>query len=137
VEILRVDSFNVSLPDLAEFEHYTNLKEAHLRWLEDYSMKEAFKGLKGCKKLRRLTLGNWEKPFLPSFKELRDFIKELKHLTFLHIIYRGNSNCKHFKYLVDEVKAFVLPRRPNFKFYVSCCSKFEEFRVSRSEFHFD
>jgi hypothetical protein len=40
--------------------------------------------------------------------------------------------CEHFKSFVDEVKAFVLPLRPNFKFYVSCCEMFDESRVGRT-----
>ena len=136
VEILRVESYGVSLPDLDEWEHYTNLKEAHLRRLEGSSMKEAFQVLKGCTNLRRLTLGNRQKIFVPSSKELCDFIMKLKNLTFLHIIYEDSSvNCKHLKSLVDEVKAFVLPRRPNFKFYVCCCYEFYTTRVP-SEFCF-
>jgi hypothetical protein len=132
-----VESFDISLPDLAELEHYENLKEAHLRWLDDASMKEAFKVLKKCTNLRRLTVANWRNKFYPSSTELRDFIMELKDLTFLHIIYRDISNCRHFKSLVDEVEAFVLPRRPNFKFYVSCCYKFADYRVPGREFFFD
>jgi hypothetical protein len=54
---------------------------------------------------------------------------KLKHLTFLHIIYWDNPNCVHFKSEVDEVKEFVLPRRPNFKFYISCCDMFDERRA--------
>ena len=137
MEILRVDSFGVSLPDSAELEHNTNLKEAHLCWLDLSSVTKALKWLKKCTNLRRLTLGNWEIFYFPSSEELCDFIMESKHLTFLHIIYRDISNCKHFKSLVDEVKAFVLLRRPNFKFYVSCCSKFEKLHVSSREFCFD
>jgi len=137
VEILRVDSFDVSLPELAELERYENLKEAHLRWLDDSSLKKAFKGLKKCTNLRRLTLGNWKELCFPLFEGLRDFIMKLENLTFLHIIYRDNYNCKHFKSLVDEVKAFVLPHRPNFKFYVYCCSHFVEYRVSERDFCFD
>ena len=134
MEILRVDSLNITQRDLAELEHYTNLKEVHLRWLDDSSVKEAFKVLKGCTNLRRLTLGNWKKKFYLRSKELSDFIKELKHLRFLHVIYRDNLSCGHFKSLVGEVEAFVLPLRPNFKFYVSCCSKFAHYRVPGREF---
>ena len=44
---------------------------------------------------------------------------EMKHLKFLHIIY-------------SDVTISNLPRRPNFKFYVSCCSKFKEWRAKNS-----
>ena len=121
--------FYITRQDLAELEH-ENLKEAHLLWLDD-TEKEALLILERCTNLRRLTLAKWKKPSFPSFKELCDFIMELKQLTFLHIIYGDIPNCGHFESLVDEVKAFFLPRRPNFKFYVSCCSKFKEFRVPR------
>ena len=132
-----MDSFGVSLPDSAELKHYENLKEAHLRWLDLSSVTEALKWLKKCTNLRRLTLGSWKIFYFPSSEELCDFIMESKHLTFLHIIYRDISNCKHFKSLFDEVKAFVLPRRPDFKFYVSCCSHFAYYRVPGREFFID
>ena len=129
-----MDSFYITERDLAELEHYENLKEAHLRLLDDHSVKDALPLLQRCTNLRRLTLAKLEETSFPSSEELCDFIMELKHLTFLHIIYRDISNCKHFKSLLDEVKAFVLPGRPNFKFYVSCCSRFAKNRVSGREF---
>jgi len=130
-----VNSCGTSLQDLADLEHYTNLKEAHLRWFYDPD-KEALPLLKKCTNLRRLTLGKWKKLSLPTSEELCDFITELKDLTFLHIIYRDIFYCNHFKSLVDEVKAFVLPCRPNFKFYISCCYKFNEYRVPREFFYY-
>jgi hypothetical protein len=129
VEILRVHSFGISLQDLAELEHYENLKEAHLRWSDGPSVKEALPILKRCTNLRRLTLKKWGEPPFPSSQEFCDFLLELKHLIFLHFICNYIPNCDHFKSLVDKVKAFGLPRHPNFKFYVSCCSKFPESRV--------
>ena len=131
-----MDSFYIALEDLAELEHYENLKGAHLRWSQGPFVKEALAILKRCKNLHRFTLDKWEEPSFPSSQELRDFIMELKQLTFLHIIYRDCSHCDHFKSLVDEVKAFVLPRRPNFKFYVSCCSEFAESRVPSEFFYY-
>jgi hypothetical protein len=128
VEILRVSAI-ITLRDLAHLEHYENLKEAHLRWLDD-PVKEALLMLKRCSNLRRLTLASLEMPTFPLSEELRDFIMELKDLIFLHIIYRGNLKCNHFESEVDGVKDFVLPRRPNFKFYISCCEMFDESRVS-------
>ena len=129
-----MDSFYITERDLAELEHYENLKEAHLRLLDDHSVKDALPLLQRCTNLRRLTLMKWKETSFPSSEELCDFIMELKHLTFLHIIYRDIRNCGHFKSLLDEVKAFVLAGRPNFKFYVSCCSRFAKNRVSGREF---
>ena len=128
MEILRVSAI-ITLPDLAELEHYENLKEAHLRWLDD-PVKEALLMLKRCSNLRRLTLASLEMPPFPLSEELRDFIMELKHLTFLHFICYYVHNCGHFKSEVDGVKDFVLHLRPNFKFYLSCCEKYDESRVS-------
>ena len=128
-----MDSFDITERDLAELEHYENLKEAHLQWVKD-TEKQTLPLLQRCTNLRRLTLAKWEETSFPSSEELCDFIMELKHLTFLHIIYRDIFNCGHFKSLLDEVKAFVLPGRPNFKFYVSCCSRFAKNRVSGREF---
>ncbi len=132
MEILRLDSCYITLRDLAELEHYENLKEAHLRWYGDFSVKEALPMLKRCANLHRLTLANNTfrvNSFYPLLEELCEFIMELKDLTFLHIIYRYISNCHHFKSLFGQVKAFVLPCRPNFKFYISCCARFPESRV--------
>ncbi len=134
MEILRLSSSDITLPALAELEHYENLKEAHLHWLYGPSVKEALAMLQRSANLRRLTLAKGEEPSLPSSEELCDFIMKLKHLTFLHIPNGDIPNCGHFKSLVNEVKAFVLPLRPNFKFYVSCCSKFKESRVPRELF---
>ena len=128
-----MDSFDITERDLAELEHYENLKEAHLQWVKDPA-KQTLPLLQRCTNLRRLTLAKWEETSFPSSEELCDFIMELKHLTFLHIIYRDIRNCGHFKSLLDEVKAFVLAGRPNFKFYVSCCSRFAKNRVSGREF---
>ena len=123
-----MNSFEINLQDLAALEHYENLKEAHLCWVKDPE-EEAPLILKRCTNLRRLTLAKWMKHLFPSSKELCDFIMELKHLTFLHIIYRYNSRCDHFKSVRDKVNSLVLPRRLNFEFYLSCCSEFSEFRV--------
>jgi hypothetical protein len=128
-----VDSFDINVRDLAELEHYENLKEAHLCWVKDPE-EEAPLILKRCTNLRRLTLAKWKKLSSPSSEELCDFIMELKHLTFLHIIYGDIPRCDHFKSLVDQVEAIVLPYRPNFKFYVSCCSKFDKNGVPGREF---
>ena len=133
MEILRLNSFEINLQDLAALEHYENLKEAHLCWVKGPEEK-ALQILKKCTNLRRLTLAKWKKLSFPSSEELCDFIMELKHLTFLHIIYGDIPRCNHFKSLVDQVEAIVLPRRPNFKFYVSCCSKFAHYRVPGREF---
>jgi hypothetical protein len=125
-----MDPNNISLEDLAELEHYENLKEVHLYWTWGPSVEEALPMLKRCANLRRLTLGKCKLDtiFLP-LKELCDFIMELKHLTFLHINYYGGIRCNHFKSEVDNVKKFVLPRRPNFEFYISCCKTFDKSRV--------
>jgi hypothetical protein len=125
VEILRVDVFEVILLDFAELEHNENMTEFHLNWLMGPSVEEALPILKRCTNLRRLTLSRWKKRSFPPIEELRDFIMELKHLTYLHIKYSDNYNCDHsVQSLVGEANEFVLPRRPNFKFYISCCEMF-------------
>jgi hypothetical protein len=136
VEILRVEADDINLQDLAELEHYENLKEAHLYWFYGISVKEALPILNKCTNLRRLTLKSESRPPFPTIKEICEFIIELEHLTFLHIIYGDTRSCGHFKSLIDQVKASVLRRRPNFKFHVSCCKKFGESRVPREFFFY-
>jgi hypothetical protein len=129
-----VDAWDMTLQDWDELENNENLKEAHLRWLDD-SVDEALPILERCTNLRRITLAKWREHSFPSSEKFCGFIMKLKQLTFLHIIYRDIPNCGHFESLVDQVKAFVLPRRPNFKFYVSCCYNFDTFRVPREFFY--
>ena len=122
-----------TLRDLAEFEHYKNLKEAHLHCFLCPCVKDVLLMLERCTNLRRLTLQTWINVFYPplfvTLGEFCDFIMKMKLLTFLHIICRDNSYCNHFQSEVDGVKDFVLPSRPNFKFYISCCYEFDEYRV--------
>jgi hypothetical protein len=128
-----VDSWDITLPALTDLEYYENLKEVRLRWVEDFSVKQALAMLKRCTNLRRLTLERLkakERLTFPTSEEFCDFVMELKDLTFLHILSCDIPPCNHFKSEVDEVKAFVLPRRPNFKFYISCCEQFNRSRVS-------
>jgi hypothetical protein len=134
VEILRI-SASITLRDLAHLEHYGNLKEVHLRWFYDISVKEAFSMLKRYRNLRRITLESRTNLPFPTAGELCDFTMALQHLTFLHIIYDHIRLCDHFKSAVDEVKSFVLLRRPDFEFYVSCCEKFGESRVPNEFFY--
>ena len=121
VEILRVESFGITLRDFAELEHYKNLKEADLHWLDGPSVKVALTKLERCTNLRRLSLTRWKKQFFPPVNEICDFIMKLKHLTYLNIKYCDNRQCDHFKSVRDKVNEFVLHRRPNFKFCLSCC----------------
>jgi hypothetical protein len=130
VEVLRVDSWKISLQDLADLEHYKNITQVHLIWVQGPSVTEALQMLKRCTNLSRLTLERWTQLFFPPSQELCGSIMEMKQLAYLHIIYRDNSYCDHFKSLVDKAKAFVLPSRPNFECYLSCCSKFDQFRIS-------
>ena len=136
-----------TLRDFPDLENYTNLKEAHLRCSDEPCLKDVLlMVIKRCTHLRRLTLNIWTSLFdLPdsaTLEEFCDFIMEMKHLTLLHIICFLHTryelitvrrteyeNCLHFKSEVDQIKAFVLPRRPNFKFYISCCGMFDASRV--------
>jgi len=123
----------MKLRDLAELEHYTNLKVAHLLWLDGSIPKHQ-------KYLERVGERIWMTgPFTSARKtpvsltpeDICDFIMKLKHLTCLHIKYCENAQCDHVKSLVEEVNSFVLPRRPNFKFEISRCEKFELIELER------
>jgi hypothetical protein len=136
-----------TLRDFPYLDHYTNLKEVHLRCLDEPCVKDVLlMVLKTCTHLHRLTLETqislFDPPESPTLEEFCDFIMEMKHLTLLHIFcyLHGRyelitvrrteyENCLHFKSEVDQIKAFVLPRRPNFKFYISCCGMFDASRV--------
>jgi len=126
-----------TLEDLPALEHYKHLKEIHLRCFLCPCLKDVLlMVLKTCTHLHRLTLETrislFDPPESPTLEEFCDFIMEMKHLTLLHIIgdYHGSYKlirirkyedyiCLHFKSEVDKVKEFVLPRRSNFKFYIS------------------
>ena len=133
VEILRVNFYVITLRDLAELEHRKNMNQVRLCWTDSPSLTQVLPILKRCTNLRRITLNGGTRLPFPSSEELCEFIMNLKHLTFLHIIY-GNSTCNHFKSEVDQVKALVFPRRPNFTFYVSCCYEFRETRAGSCVF---
>jgi len=121
-----VDAVTFRLRNLAGLEHNENITEIHLRWAQGPSVQEFLPMLKRCTNLHRLTLTRVRRPFFPPLSatpgKLCDFIMELKQLTFLHIIYCFEKRkCNHLKSGVNEVDEFVLPRRPNFEFYLSCC----------------
>ena len=120
---ITICAYMIRLRDLAELEHCGNIREVHLCWKFGLSVKEALPILETCPNLRRLTMEKLVKLCFPPTEELCDFIMKMKHLTFLHIIYIDSDPCDHFKSEVDEVNAFVLPLRPNFKFDISCCEK--------------
>jgi hypothetical protein len=126
-----------TLPDLTELEHHDNLKQVHLHCFDGPCVKDVLLMLKSCTHLRQLTLETriylYYPPLFATLEELCDFIMGMKHLTLLHIICRDSPYCDHFKSEVDGIKDFVLPLRPNFKFYISCCHKFDESRVSSRE----
>ncbi len=133
MEILRVYARKINLQDLTDLGNYEKINEVHLSWEHGPSVRNALPMLKRYTNLRRLMLERWRKPCFPPLEELCQFIMELKHLTSLHIIYRDNFHCGHFKSEVDEVKKFVLPLRPNFKFYITCCRMFDKFRIIAEE----
>jgi hypothetical protein len=147
VETLRVDA-SFTLQDLPAMEHYENLKGIHLRCLVEPCVKDVLlMVIERFTHLRRLTLETekifFDPPESVTLEEFCDLITEMKQLTLLHIICDNHARyklirvrkyvdrkCLHFKYEVDKFKEFVLPRRPNFKFYISCCEMFDKSRVS-------
>jgi hypothetical protein len=110
---------------VADLGHNENITEVHLRWLVGPSVKKVLQMLKRCTNLRRLSLETEtffpqiDLSLFPPLEELCNFIMELKHLTFLKIIYHDDPPCDHFESLVGEVKAFVLLHRLKFQFNVS------------------
>ena len=101
MEVLRV-SATITLRDLAELEHYKNLKEVHLSSLACPHVENFLPMLKRCTNLRRLTLAHCKKTFSPVLaRELCDFIMELKDLTFVQL--------KHSFYPAVPTLSFTYP----------------------------
>ena len=117
------------LGDLTELELAENITDITLCWFGELPcIKEVFPVLKGWRQLHRLTLRNHNYIMnhrnltCPPFQVLSDFIMGMKHLSYLHIVphFYGRSNDNQLKILRDKVNELILPRRPNFKFDISC-----------------
>ena len=117
------------LGDLTELELAENITDITLCWFGELPcIKEFFPVLKGWRQLHRLTLRNHNYIInhrnltCPPFQVLSDFIMGMKHLSYLHIVplFYGRSNDNQLKILRDKVNELILPRRPNFKFDISC-----------------
>jgi hypothetical protein len=121
VEILRITTIRLTLRHLAELEHAENLTDVILRWHGDPCLKEVFPVLERWRKLRRLTLDNYNnfqhKDF-PPFEVFGSFIMGMNHLSYLRIP-PCRSNYGQLKILSDRVNELILPERPNFKFDIS------------------
>ncbi len=110
------------LSDLAELGPAENLTDVTLSWFKSPCIKEVFPVLKRWRKLRRLTLHNftiYRNSICPLFEVVSDFIKEMKHLSYLHIGPYCRSIYDQLKILRNKVNEFILPRRPYFKFDIS------------------
>ncbi len=107
------------LKELAELEPSENTTEVHLSWERDAEIDEVLSILKSWQHLHRLTLRSGYS-LIPSFQVVHDFIMEMKHLTYFHITLRySDCNCDQLEILRIQVNQSILPRRPNFVFYIS------------------
>jgi hypothetical protein len=126
VEILRMGATFLDWEDLAELEPAENKTDFTLRWNVGPFMKDIFPIFKRWRQLRRLTLDNADSinspnNIFPPFEVLSDFIMEMSHLSYLHIVPHSSyrSDVDQLKILYDKVNELILPRRPNFKFDIS------------------
>jgi hypothetical protein len=129
VEILVMEVRSLALRDLAELGHFTNTTDFTLKWMWSPSIEEVFPVLKRWRKLHRLALQSYNDTSVPQFERLANFIMEMKHLSYLHIVspWRydfvlekyDHTNFGQREILRDKVHEFILPRRPNFKFDIS------------------
>jgi hypothetical protein len=124
VEIFRMDLILLTLGDLAELEPAETMTDITLRWDIGPSIEEALPIVKRWRHLRRLTF-SFSLPegiLVPPLKVLSDFILEMKHLSHLHIAPHRypSTGYGQLEILRDKVNEFILPRRPNFTFDISC-----------------
>ena len=117
MEILRMRVTWLVETDLAELEPAENMTDVTLIWWSGPSIEEVLSVLKRWQQLHRLTLWNNLNKSVPQLELLGDFIMEMKHLTYLHLVPNNDrSNCFQLETLRDKINDLVLPGRPNFKF---------------------
>jgi hypothetical protein len=116
VEILRVGSYDITLQDLAELEHYENLKEVNLQWSQGPSLEKALSKLNRFANWHQLTLTKKDISFV--IRRAVQIHNEIE--TIVIIVPRRNiPYCDRSKPLTDEVGQFVSHRRPRFKFTIA------------------
>jgi hypothetical protein len=98
------------------------MTDVTLRWCEGPHITKVLKVLKRWRKLRRLKIANYRNSlnnFFPPLEVLSDFILGMKHLSHLHIASYYDDGGQ-LEIVRDKVNELILPRRPNFKFDISC-----------------
>ncbi len=117
MKILRMDIHRLTLRDLVELEPAETVTGISLYWETGPSLLEVLPILKRWRHLSRLSVQDFFGISVVLFEVLSDFIMEMKHLSYLNIA-PGYDDDGQLKILRDKVNELILPRRPNFKFYI-------------------
>jgi len=105
----------VSVQDIADFKPAENIREIKLIGEEGPSVEEVLPIFKRWPHLRQLALQIG--PSVPQFEVLRDFIMEMKDLTYLSCIPSlEDSDRSQLESLREKVTKFASTNRPDFKF---------------------
>jgi hypothetical protein len=124
VEIFRINVTRLYLSELYKLEPAETMTDMTLCWETcpyiSYIESLYFLFLMRWRHLNRLSLIGLvtAKGSYPPFEVLRDFIMEMEHLSYLHIVSHYDNNGQ-LEMLRDKVNEWILPRRPNFKFVIS------------------
>ena len=114
MEYLEVLANVANVQDYAALESAVNMTEVDIFWREGHSIEDILPVLERWRQLRRLTLRSRNESSLPQVKVICDFIMKMKNLTYFQL----NLNCAQPESFREEVINVILPRRPNFPFYI-------------------
>ena len=109
MEKLKFSSRKANLKDITEWAA-ENMTEVDLAWDKGPSIRQAVPVIMKWRQLRKATLRRFGQ-HRPSSEAWCDFIMRMKHLKYLRIATHSKPELKP---LIDKIKEFVLPRRPNF-----------------------
>ena len=115
MEYLEVFANVANVQDYAALESAVNMTEVVICWKKGHTIEDILPVFKRWRHLRRLTLWSRNESSLPQVKVICDFIMKMKNLTYFQL----NLNCAQPESFREEVINVILPRRPNFQFYIN------------------